>query len=134
MGEGEREDVWQDGYELIIGSAGRNELLLVFLAKVMKVDFRVLLYLWERYREDLFFFFFLFSGMKVKFPSFRKFYIALKNIDKLLQGKEVKGWRYLRMIEKEVEQVKEKGELRLDMRDRSLFRFRGIEDVDEEER
>jgi len=133
MGESEKGNVWQDGSELVIKGAGRDELLLVFLARVMKVDFRVLLYLWERYREDLFFFFFLFSGMKVRFPGFRKFYVALKNIDRLLQGGEVKGWRYLRMVENEVKQVRERGELRLDMRDRTLFRFRGVEDVDEEE-
>lgn len=130
MGEGEKGNVWQDGNELVIVGAGRNELLLVFLARVMKVDFRILWYLWEKYREDLFFFFFLFSGMEVTFPSFRRFYVALKNIDKLLRGEEVKEWRYLEVIKKEVEQVSKKRELRLDIRDRTLFRFKGVENAD----
>jgi len=131
MGEGKRENVWEEEGKLIIEGAGREELLLVLLARMMKVDFRVLWVLWERYREDLYYFFFIFAGLKVRFPSFRKFYVALKNIERMLLGEDVKGWRYKGMVQDVVEQVKGSGRLELDMRDRSLFRFRGVEDEEE---
>ncbi len=121
-----------DDGKIIIEDADRNTLLLTLLARVMKIDLRVLLYFYEKYDVDTLFIFFMFSGMDIKFPSFNKLYGIIKNIDNILAGHQVE-WKYGNKIKKEIEQLLQDKQIELNLNDRTLFPFgkEGIIDGEE---
>ncbi len=118
--------------KIVIEDANRDIVELILLARNMKLDFRVLIYLYEKYGIDIFFVFFMFSGLDIKFPSFGKLTTMIKNIDLMLHGKKT-DWKYKNKIEKEVEQLRTTKVIELDIRDQTLFPFgiKGIIDDDD---
>jgi hypothetical protein len=50
----------------------RDVAVLLLLSLRYRIDFRILLYLYEKFREDVFFFFFLLAGREVRFPTHQK--------------------------------------------------------------
>lgn len=69
----------------------RSVLILVVLALLMKIDLRILLYLYEKYREDVFFMFFMFMEMKVQFPSVKRLMKVIDVVDKYLSTGKVEA-------------------------------------------
>ncbi len=110
----------KDG-KIIIEDANRDVLLLVTIAKIMKIDLRILLYLYDKYKEDVMFVFFMFSGMTVKFPSFKKLYKIIKSIDELLKGNKAVEWVHKDKIKEELQQIRTTGKLEIDLNDESVF-------------
>jgi len=46
---------------------------LIYLGEVYRIDLPYLLFLYEKYGKDLFFFFYLFSGKQISFPKATRF-------------------------------------------------------------
>lgn len=88
----------------------REMLLLLMLARMMKLDLKVLLYLWEKYREDVFFWFFMFAGMNVKFLTFEQLLRMIKTVDKWLDEGKVDDTRAGKCLNDIVEGVDKEGE------------------------
>lgn len=125
MGEGESRSrivVREERNKVIIDGVNRDLLVLILLAKIMKLDLRVLLYLYEKFGVDVFFVFFMFAGLQINFPSFTKFYSIIRNIEKMMDGEEVQ-WKYAERISKEIDQARSLGRVELDFNDRELFPF-----------
>lgn len=68
-----------------------DTVFLFYLSQVYRINFEMLLHLYEKYREDVFFIFYLFADQKVNFPSTTKM-IKMKeragNFMKLLASEE----------------------------------------------
>lgn len=78
----------EDGY-LVIKQINRDVMLLLMFSALLKLDLRVLLYLYEKYGEDLWFFFFMLGGKKLSFPKHSVMYKVFKFVDFVLGGKKI---------------------------------------------
>ena len=62
--------------------------LCVYLSIALNIDLLTLIFLYEKYNKDLFYFFYLFSGKKLTIPTPTRFHAMVKQSDTLL--KEIK--------------------------------------------
>lgn len=75
----------RDGFVWIY-TVNRDILLLLAISLLFKFDLSLLLYLYEKYDKDLWFFFFMLSGRRLVFPSVGLLYKLFKYVDKLYES------------------------------------------------
>jgi hypothetical protein len=105
-----------EGDKLVVEDIDQDAVLLLWVAERFKVDLRVLLFLFDKYGKDLWFFFYLFAGLVVKFPSLEKFLKAVKDVQKVFSGMKVDS-----AIGKFAEKVVAEGRVEFDLSDREIF-------------
>jgi hypothetical protein len=106
---------------------------MLWFAKKYKIDLRILLFLYEKYGKDLWFFFYLFAGMQVNFPSISKLLRIIKDVQDAFSGNKVNS-----MVGKFANELAENETLVISFSDREWFPFGnlgmikngGEEDVD----
>jgi hypothetical protein len=102
--------------KLVIEGVDQDVVLLLWVAERFKVDLRVLLFLFDRYGKDLWFFFYLFAGLTVKFPRVARFLKAVKDIQAVLSGVKVDS-----AVGRFAEEVVKQGRLEFNLNDRRRF-------------
>jgi hypothetical protein len=65
----------------------RDVAVLLLLSLRYKIDFRILLYLYEKFREDVFFFFFLLAGREIRFPTHQKLLKLIGSVSDTISGR-----------------------------------------------
>jgi len=105
-----------EGDKLVVEDIDQDAVLLLWVAERFKVDLRVLLFLFDRYGKDLWFFFYLFAGLTVKFPSLEKFLKAVKDVQRVFNGMKVDS-----AIGKFTEKVMAEGRVKFDLNNRERF-------------
>jgi len=106
----------EEGRKLVIEDIDQDGVLLLWLAEKYRIDLRVLLFLFDQYGKDVWFFFYLFAGMVVKFPSIERLLKAVKDVQAVLSGVKVDS-----AVGKFAERVVKEGRLEFDLSDRSRF-------------
>jgi hypothetical protein len=105
----------EDG-KLVIEGMDQDVVLVLWVAERFKVDLRILLFLFDKYGKDLWFFFYLFAGLTVKFPSIEKFLKMVKDVQAVVSGENVSS-----AVGKFAMEVLAKGRLEFDLNDRKRF-------------
>jgi hypothetical protein len=105
-----------EGDKLVVEDIDQDAVLLLWVAERFKVDLRVLLFLFDRYGKDLWFFFYLFAGLTVKFPSLERFLRMVKDVQRVFSGIKVDS-----AVGKFAEKVIEEGSVEFDLNDRERF-------------
>ncbi|MCS7366476.1 MAG: hypothetical protein NDF52_01155 [archaeon YNP-WB-062] len=105
-----------EGGKLVIEDIDQDAVLLLWVAEKFKIDLRVLLFLFDKYGKDLWFFFYLFAGLVVKFPSLERFLRAVKDVQKVFSGMKIDS-----AVGKFAEKVIERGSVEFDLNDRERF-------------
>jgi hypothetical protein len=113
--------------KLVIEDIDQDAVLLLWVAERFKVDLRVLLFLFDKYGKDLWFFFYLFAGLVVKFPKVEKFLRMVKDVQVVLSGGKVDS-----AIGRFAERVVSEGRLEFDLSDRERFPLGRLGLYDEE--
>ena len=113
--------------KLVIEDIDQDAVLLLWVAERFKVDLRVLLFLFDKYGKDLWFFFYLFAGLVVKFPRVEKFLRMVKDVQEVFSGRKVDS-----AIGKFAERVVSEGRLEFDLSDRERFPLGRLGLYDEE--
>jgi hypothetical protein len=115
--------------KLVIEGVDQDVVLLLWVAERFKVDLRVLLFLFDKYGKDLWFFFYLFAGLTVKFPRLERFLKAVKDVQAVLSGVKVDS-----AVGRFAEEVVRRGRLEFDLNDRRRFPLGvlGLYDVEED--
>ncbi|MEM1672917.1 MAG: hypothetical protein QXT86_12785 [Archaeoglobaceae archaeon] len=101
----------------------RSVLILVVLALLMKIDLRILLYLYEKYKEDVFFMFFMFMEMKVQFPSAKRLMKVIDVVDEYLSTGKVEAGKVGRCLSKVLEYREGVNKIVLSLDDERFFRL-----------
>jgi hypothetical protein len=122
-----------DDGKLEIDIANQDVVTMLWFAKKYKIDLRILLFLYEKYGKDLWFFFYLFAGMQVNFPSISKLLRIIKDVQDAFSGNKVNS-----MVGKFANELAENETLVISFSDREWFPFGnlgmikngGEEDVD----
>jgi len=122
-----------DDGKLEIDIANQDVVTMLWFAKKYKIDLRILLFLYEKYGKDLWFFFYLFAGMQVNFPSLSKLLRIIKDVQDAFSGNKVNS-----MVGKFANELVENETLVISFSDREWFPFGnlgmikngGEEDVD----
>jgi hypothetical protein len=114
--------------KLVIEDIDQDAVLLLWVAERFKVDLRVLLFLFDKYGKDLWFFFYLFAGLEVKFPRVEKFLRMVKDVQVVLSGGRVDS-----AVGRFAERVVSEGRLEFDLSDRKRFPLGRLGLYDEEE-
>jgi hypothetical protein len=121
-----------EGDKLVIENIDQDAVLLLWIAERFKIDLRVLLFLFDKYGKDLWFFFYLFAGLTVKFPSLERFLRIVKDVQKVFCGIKVDS-----VVGRFAEEVVEKGKVEFDLTDKNRFPLGVLglyeEEVEEEE-
>jgi len=107
---------YEEGGKLVIEDVDQDAVLLLWVAEKFKVDLRVLLFLFDQYGKDVWFFFYLFAGMTVKFPSLERLLKAVKDVQAVFSGVKVDS-----AVGKFAGEVVGKGRLEFDLNDRRRF-------------
>jgi len=107
---------YEEGGKLVIEDIDQDAVLLLWVAEKFKIDLRVLLFLFDQYGKDIWFFFYLFAGMTVKFPSLERLLKAVKDIQAVFSGVKVDS-----AVGKFAWEVVKKGRLEFDLSDRKRF-------------
>jgi hypothetical protein len=112
---------WVKWYEteslkLVIEDIDQDAVLLLYLAEKLKADLRILLFLYDKYGKDIWFFFYMFAGVVVKFPSTERFLRIIRDIQTVVSGGEVSS-----AVGKFAKNVVEKSRVELDLRDKRMF-------------
>ncbi len=98
-----------------------DSLLLLWLSYRFRIDLRVLLFLYQKFGVEVLFFFYLFAGRRVKFPSVQALLNTVKSLQKYLaEGESAIGvvCDFLRKLG-----VGKGDKLVLDLDDRRFFVF-----------
>jgi hypothetical protein len=106
----------EEGGKLVVEDIDQDGVLLLWLAEKFRIDLRVLLFLFDQYGKDLWFFFYLFAGMTVRFPSIERLLKAIKDVQSVLSGVKVDS-----AVGKFAEKVVKEGKLEFDLNDRNRF-------------
>lgn len=130
-------DVVEDYVEVqdkVLLRCKRDILILAILCRMMKLDLRVLLFLYEKYKEDVYFWFFMLSGMMVKFPSLSRLLKVFQVVDDWLKDAVLDDSRTSFYL-KELLEMKCGEHLQIDLFDKRYFRFgrEGLIDFEEVE-
>jgi len=105
-----------EGGKLVVEELDQDALLLLWVAEKFRVDLRVLLFLFDKYGKDLWFFFYMFAGLTVKFPGLERFLRAVKDVQKAIVGEKVDS-----AAGRFAEKIFSEGRVELDLSDRSKF-------------
>lgn len=129
-------DVVEDYVEVqdkVLLKCKRDMLILAILCRVMKLDLRVLLFLYEKYKEDVYFWFFMLSGMMVKFPSLSRLLKVFQVVDDWLKEGSLDESRTSFYL-KELLDMKCGEHLQISLSDKRYFRFgrEGLIDFEDE--
>jgi len=99
----------------------RDIATLILLSLKYKIDLRILIYLYEKFREDVFFFFFLLAGQSVRFPTHRKLLRIVEAADEVVLGKSELGL-YSKFLKNVLSVYNYDGEkIEVPLNDRKLF-------------
>jgi len=112
--------VWyerEDG-RLVIEEIDQDALLMLWLTERYKIDLRLLLFLYDKYGKDMWFFFYLFADMRIKFPSLRRLLTVIKEIQRVLRNEPPLSPAGIL-----ARNVLENGVIELDLRDKKRFPF-----------
>jgi len=124
--------IWYEteGDKLVVGDIDQDAVLLLWVAERFRIDLRVLLFLFDKYGKDLWFFFYLFAGLTVKFPSLERFLRAVKDVQRVLSGMKVDS-----AVGKFAEKIVAEGRVEFDLNDRERFPLGrlGLYESEEEE-
>jgi len=82
---------YEEGNKLVIEDIDQDAVLLLWMAQRYNIDLRVLLFLFDKYGKDLWFFFYLFAGLVVKFPRIEKFLTMVKDVQSVFAGDSVRS-------------------------------------------
>jgi hypothetical protein len=115
--------------KLVIEGVDQDVVLLLWVAEKFKVDLRVLLFLFDKYGKDLWFFFYLFAGLTVKFPRIERFLRTVKDVQAVISGIKVES-----AVGKFAEEVVKKGRLEFDLNDKKRFPLGVLGLYDEEDK
>jgi hypothetical protein len=102
--------------KLVIEDIDQDAVLLLWIAERFKIDLRILLFLFDKYGKDLWFFFYLFAGLTVKFPRLEKFLRMVKDVQAVFSGGRVDS-----AVGRFAERVVSEGRLEFDLNDRKRF-------------
>jgi hypothetical protein len=105
-----------EGGKLVIEDIDQDAVLLLWVAERFKVDLRILLFLFDKYGKDLWFFFFLLAGLSVTFPRVEKFLKAVKDVQAVFSEMKVES-----AVGRFAEKVISQGRVVLDLNDRKRF-------------
>ncbi len=118
-----------EGDKLVIEDIDQDAVMLLWVAERLKVDLRVLLFLFDKYGKDLWFFFYLFAGLTVKFPRMERFLRTVKDVQAVFSGFKVNS-----AVGRFAEEVVKKGKLEFDLSDRKRFPLGILGLYDEEDK
>lgn len=78
-----------------------DTLVLLWLSYRFKLDLRILLFLYQKYGLDVLFFFYLFAGKEVKFPSLNALLKTVKSVQEFLESGKGRGvvYEFLKKLE-----------------------------------
>jgi hypothetical protein len=116
-----------DEGKLVIEDIDQDAVLLLWVAERFKVDLRILLFLFDKYGKDLWFFFYLFAGLMVRFPRLERFLRVVKDVQVVLSGCRVDS-----AVGRFAERVVSEGRLEFDLNDRVRFPLGRLGLYDEE--
>jgi hypothetical protein len=102
--------------KLVIEDIDQDAVLLLWVAERFKVDLRILLFLFDKYGKDLWFFFYLFAGLTVRFPGVERFLRMVKDVQAVVSGEKVDS-----AFGRFAERVVSDGRLEFDLSDRKRF-------------
>jgi hypothetical protein len=105
----------QDG-KLVIEDLDQDAVLLLWVSEKFRIDLRILLFLFEKYGKDLWFFFYMFAGLKVRFPALEGFLKLIKDVQGVMSGRFVNS-----AAGRFAKEVLSKGRVELDLFDRKRF-------------
>jgi len=105
-----------ESLKLVIEDIDQDAVLLLYLAEKLKADLRILLFLYDKYGKDIWFFFYMLAGVVVKFPSVERFLKIIRDIQIVVSGGEVSS-----SVGKFAKEIVEKGQVELDLRDKRMF-------------
>jgi hypothetical protein len=94
----------------------QDAVLLLWISEKFHIDLRILLFLFEKYGKDLWFFFYMFAGIKVRFPALERFLKLIKDVQGVISGRFVNS-----AAGRFAEEVLSKGRVELDLFDRRRF-------------
>lgn len=118
-------DVVEDYVEVqdkVLLKCKRDMLILAVLCRIMRLDLRVLLFLYEKYKEDIYFWFFMLSGMMVKFPSLSRLLKVFQVVDDWIKSGVLDESRTSFYL-KELLDMRQGDYFQIDLFDRRYFRF-----------
>ena len=104
--------------KLVIEGIDQDAVLLLWITEKYKIDLRILLFLYDKYGKDLWFFFYMFAGISVNFPSVERFLKMIKDVQDVFSGKRVES-----VVGRYAMKLIGKGKVVLDLRDRQRFPF-----------
>jgi hypothetical protein len=105
----------QDG-RLVIEDLDQDAVLLLWVSERFRVDLRILLFLFEKYGKDLWFFFYMFAGLEVRFPDLGRFLKVVKDVQGVMSGRFVNS-----AAGKFAKEVLSKGRVELNLLDKRRF-------------
>jgi len=105
-----------ESLKLVIEDIDQDAVLLLYLAEKLKADLRILLFLYDKYGKDTWFFFYMLAGVVVKFPSIERFLKIIRDIQTVVSGGDA-----LSAVGRFAKDITEKGRVELDLRDRKMF-------------
>jgi hypothetical protein len=109
---------YEEGNKLVIEDVDQDAVLLLWVARKYNIDLRVLLFLFDKYGKDLWFFFYLFAGLVVRFPKVERFLKMVKDVQTVFAGGNVNS-----SIGKFASELMSVGKVELDLGDRRWFLF-----------
>jgi hypothetical protein len=113
--------------KLVIEDLDQDALLLLWIAKKFKLDLRILLFLYNEYGKNIWFFFHMMAGLTVKFPALERLLKMVKDVQKVISGGTVDS-----AVGKFAKQLLSRQKVELDLRDRTWFKL-GVLGLYEEE-